>query len=205
MIAKSPHQLRYDEAYHINLVKSIETNGLYNGLLDTNNQSAAGPLYAGIQLALKNVTQEKPPGIRWVNGVLLATAIGMLALIKPQAKSQTAAISCAALAVVGVPFLWPSAGMALTEIPAFTFFCAFLFCFRQIFSSSSPRFTLSTIFAASAGAFLGLAILGRQTYLTVIPVLSFLFFLRSVRPWLIVVTIVSALLVSTWLFWIWGD
>ena len=206
MIAKSPPHLRYDEPYHLDLAKSIEKKGLRDGLLDPYNQSAAGPLYAAIHHALKLITNQEAPRIRWVNGFLLVTAIGLLAFIRPQEGPRAATISCAALGVMGIPFLWPAAGMALTEIPAFVGFCGFLLCIRQLFSSSSPypRFTESVFFAVCAGIFLGLAILGRQTYLVVIPSLFLLFLIGPVRPWLVAVIGVFTFLVSAWVFWIWG-
>jgi len=206
MIAKSPSQLRYDEPYHLDLAKSIESNGLRDGLLDPRNQSAAGPLYAGIHYVLKHITNQRAPDIRWVNAFLLVTAIVFLAFTKSQAGSETSTISCPALAVMGVPFLWPSAGMALTEVPALTFFCAFLFIIRKLFStkSSGSRFAETLSFAIAAGILLGLAILGRQTYLVVIPVLFLLFLAGPVRPWLVGIIVAFTFLVSAWIFWIWG-
>lgn len=206
MIAKSPPQLRYDEAYHLNLAKIIETKGLREGLVDPDNQSAAGPLYAVIHNMFRKITNHQAPNIRWVNGILLLAAIVLIAFIQPQQVLNTPVLACVALSLLSVPFLWPSAGMALTEVPALTCFCAFLFSLQKLFACSSPVFRIpgSVIFAVSAGIFLGLAILGRQTYLVVLPPLFLLFLTGPVRPRFVAIMTILPLLVSGWVFYIWG-
>jgi len=206
LIAKSPTQLRYDERYHLDLAKSMETKGLRGGLTDLQNQSAAGPLYPVIHNTLKKITNLQSPKVRWVNAFLLLTVIVLMSLIQPPKGLNLPLQTCAALSLMGVPFLWPTAGMALTEVPALACFCAFLLCMQKVFHSNSPNLHTpqSTIPAIFAGVFLGLAILGRQTYLITLPVLLLFFLISPMKARLLGIVLFVALLTSSWLFYTWG-
>lgn len=60
------------------------------------------------------------------------------------------------------------------------------------------------MWAILAGICLGVAILGRQTYLISLPAFLFLFFLGPVKPRLLTLSLLSTGVVSGWLFYIWG-
>src|SRR5262249_4013567 len=105
--------------------------------------------------------------------------------------------------LLAVPFIWPAVGMALTEIPALLLFTCFVLLFLKLIDSDpglSPRiFGL----AFGAGLCLGVAILGRQTYLVIFPVLfTMIFWLREKWP-AVLICILTALAACGWLFAMW--
>src|SRR4029077_89346 len=125
----------------------------------------------------------------------------LLASYKPMEPLGTRILS--GLTLLAVPFIWPAIGMALTEMPALLFFTCFVLLFLRLIESdpgSSPgMFGL----AFAAGLCLGVAILGRQTYLVVLPVLVIMiFWLREKWP-AILICILMTLAVCGWLFVLW--
>ena len=203
MIAVSPLKLCYDERYHISLVQSVQTQGWRAALTSPDNPSAAGPLYPAIHLITAWATKLKAPAIRAVNYLLLAIIIIVVART---VKTDSGKLDWwAGLSVLSVPFLWPSAGLALTEIPALAAFTLFVSSINRILqlpdeSSVSVRFAWSGI----AGLFLGLSILGRQTYLIVLPAVAVLFFVARKKwaLWMLCLCVASG--VCGWIFALWG-
>ena len=171
LIATSPKHLIYDEAYHIGLAESIFQQGLVQALVDPRNQSAAGPLFAVFHLAFASITHLAAPGIRWINFLLLLVVVVLTGLTRTRITNDSKPIGSGAIAVLGVPFLWPATGMALTEIPALVFFSGFVLCIQRLCSKSQEQAPPAepALWAVFAGICLGLAILGRQTYLISLP------------------------------------
>ena len=206
MIAASPKHLIYDEPYHIGLAENIFYQGLGQALVDPSNQSAAGPLFSAFHLAFAPITHLAAPAIRWINFFLLLVVVTLTALTRTRIMNDSEPIGSGAIALLGVPFLWPVTGMALTEIPALVFFCGYVLCIQRLCCKDKLRGTLGmpAVWAVSAGICLGLAILGRQTYLIALPAFLVLFFLGPVKPRLLALSLLTTGVVSGWLFYIWG-
>jgi len=206
LIATSPKHLVYDEPYHIGLAENIFHQGLGQALVDPKNQSAAGPLFAVFHLAFAPITHLAAPAIRWINFLLLLVVVALTGLTRTRTMNDSKPIDSGAIALLGVPFLWPATGMALTEIPALVFFCGFVLCIQRLCCKSQKQGSPGklAVWAVSAGICLGLAILGRQTYLIILPSFLVLFFLGTVKPRLLALSLLSTGVVSGWLFFIWG-
>lgn len=207
MIASSPNELRYDERYHLALAQNVESQGWIDALADPSNQSAAGPLYPALHLLYGKLSNLEAPAVRWLNFVLLLGTTLLIGLTRPN-LSSAAVTSCAAFSIMAVPFLWTPAGLALTEVPALAAFSGFILMMGVSISASyqnAKGWGWMVIFGpALAGVLLGVAILGRQTYLVALPAL-FGLLLVSPRLWPhVVVCLLSALLVSGWLFIVWA-
>jgi hypothetical protein len=206
LIATSPNHLVYDESYHIGLAEKILHQGLGQALVDPRNQSAAGPLFTAFHLVFAPITYLAAPATRWINFLLLLVVVALTALTRTRIMNNREPIGSGAIALLGVPFLWPATGMALTEIPALVFFCGFVLCIQHLCSPSQEKSSTreAVAWAILAGICLGLAILGRQTYLITLPAFLVLFFLGPVKPRLLALSLLSTGVVSGWLFFIWG-
>jgi hypothetical protein len=200
-IATSPSQLVYDEPYHIGLATLISKEGFFHALVSPANQSAAGPLYASLQLAFEWASSLAAPGIRWVGFFCLLLSSILVSKTTFASNQRFLSISQVGICFLGIPFLWPCAGMALTEIPAMLFFSLALFCIARMIGAENSNAHFS--WAALAGLSLGLAILGRQTYLILIPVIFLwaLFQRKFLLP--VLLLFVFAGLCSGWLFIVW--
>src|SRR5262245_27197607 len=221
--------LTYDEPWYLSNVPEFQRLGLSRQFL-RDLSGAAGPLYTVIQGLVAPWTGAVSPGVRAVNVVLLVVAAGALyallrLLDKPENSRASAIVGAASL--LGVPFLWPSAGMALTEIPAMLFVVLWLLMmwFAVGFPSISPR--LRGVLAVVAGLSFGLAVIGRQLVLLMLAGLAALGFRSSPerRPethqsgvtWfdfaplsrstaiaLAILTAIAAAVVIIPVFWVWG-
>jgi hypothetical protein len=201
MIATSPSRLCYDEVvYQLEQVQTVRKVG-WRTTLTSPNEISVGPLYAAIQLSLSPLTGLQAPAIRWVNLVCFVALLLIIAR-EDQAPLFKAAVSTTTL--LAVPFLWPAVGMALTEIPALLLFTLFIFFFLRLINSGVALSVETLAWSISAGLCLGIAILGRQTYLVAMPVLvAMVFWLPGKWP-LVLICLVTALAVCGWLFLLWG-
>jgi hypothetical protein len=202
LILFSPHELRYDEEFHIATASRVQSLGWRGALLSPDNSSAAGPLYSAVQVMFKDVTRLKAPAIRWINFVFLLATIAVIALmLRRQSSGGVSWIQ--ACSVMAAPFLWPTAGLALTELPALFFFTAFVAAITSpsAFSASAGR---ALVQGAFAGALLAVSILGRQTYLIALG--PALLIAIAYRKWRVPIgtCIVVALAGCIWLFFLWG-
>jgi len=203
LISFSPSKLCYDEPYHLALAESVAKSGLTAALTSPDNQSAAGALFPAIHSFLSPVTNIRTPGVRWVNFLCLILIITLLGLTLNQRGERPSWIW--PFVILSVPFLWPAAGLALTEIPALLAFSGFIFCISRILTTADES-SLPSSYAWSvlAGLALGFSILGRQTYLITLPAFASLF-LTVPRKWTFwAVCLITAGLTCGWLFVIWG-
>ena len=201
MIVTSPSQLRYDEHNHIGFTQTVATNGWRDALLSPENHSAAGPLYPAIHLMLSPITHLEPPAIRWVNFCCFLGVVLLLARCKPVEPVAPRLLS--GFTLLAVPFLWPAVGMALTELPALLFFTCFVLLFLRVINSDVVLSRGTFGLAFLAGLCLGAAILGRQTYLIVVPSLVVLMFWLREKWWSVLICIITSLAVCSWLFVLW--
>jgi len=201
MIATSPSQLRYDERNHVGLAQIVAKDGWCDALVSPENHSATGPLYPAIHLMLSPVTHLQAPAIRWANFCCFLAVILLLASYRPTEPLGMRMLF--GFTLLSVPFLWPTVGLALTEIPSLLFFTGFVLLFLRLINSGigSSRGVLGS--ALAAGLCLGAAILGRQTYLIIVPVVVIMIlWLREKWPAVLLCSI-TALAISGWLFALW--
>lgn len=200
-IATSPSQLVYDEPYHIGLATLILKEGFFTALVCPANQSAAGPLYASLQLAFEWATSLAAPGIRWVGFFCLLLSSILVSKTTFASNERFLSISQVGTCFLGIPFLWPCAGIALTEIPAMLFFSLALFWVARMIEAENSKAHFA--WAALAGLSFGFAILGRQTYLILIPVIFFWAIFQRKFLFPVLVLINFAVCCSGWLFFVW--
>lgn len=199
MIAFSPNELKYDERYHIGLASSIRETGWINGLTSPKNQSAAGPLFPAIHNAMYFATLFQAPHIRWINFGIL---IGFLVVVYKTISDTNPFAEQITLSLLGIPFIWPSTVMALTELPALFAFNLSIYCLFSRFRhtcSTDGRFLLPII----GGLWLGLAILGRQTFLIVFPAFGIIALCYRDRMYELLIFILTAAITCSWVFVIW--
>jgi len=201
MIATSPAQLRYDERNHIGLAQIVATNGWRDALLSPENHSAAGPLYPAIHLILSPFTHLQAPAIRWINFYCLFGVVLLLASCEPTEPFGPRILS--GFTLLAVPFLWPAVGMALTELPGLLFFTGFVLLFLRVINSDAVLSRRVFGLAFVAGLCLGASILGRQTYLIVVPVLVVMMFWLREKWSVVLICMITALAVCTWIFALW--
>ncbi len=202
MIVTSPSQFRYDESSHIGLARMVAKNGWRDALVSPENGSAAGPLYPAIHLMLSPITHLQPPAIRWVNFCFFLGVVLLLASCKRSTRPIGPRI-LSGFTLLAVPFLWPAVGMALTELPALLFFTCFVLLFLRVINSDVVLSREVFGFAFVAGLCLGAAILGRQTYLIVVPALVVLMFWLREKWTAVLICIMTALAVCSWVFALW--
>jgi hypothetical protein len=203
LIAISPRELRYDEIFHLQLPRLIETVGWKDALLSPANATAGGPLYAAAQLAASPLTGLRPPGIRWINfAFLLSTVLLMSAFCRHRVSNARAILE--PLTILAVPFVWPAAGLALTELPALFFFTGFVLTI--VFAADRRALPADTVvlLGAAAGLLLGTAILGRQTYVIAFGPLILMGVTHRRLLSLVIPCMVIAVVASGWLFVLWG-
>jgi hypothetical protein len=205
LIATSPARRVYDERWHLRYSEMIRDSGWIHTMSATtsDHSSGVGPVYPAMHLAASPATGLKAPAVRWVNYLCLLAVIAILARTFPAESRQRALVGAAS--ILAVPFVWPTVGMALTELPALVPFSLFVLCMlRAVGVPADQPSARSYQWALAAGVFLGLAVLARQTYLAVTPALPMLLVLAP-RKWGIVLTsLVVATLVCGWLFIVWG-
>lgn len=202
MIASSPSRLRYDEPYHLRVAEMVRESGWRAAMSSPDSQSAAGPLFAAVHLALSPLTGRQAPAVRWVNFVCLVAVILLLA---SQTSGRSWEVRCtAAASILSVPFLWPTSGMALTELPALVVFTLFVLAFLRVLYLPDGASTRLIAWASVAGLCLGVAILGRQTYLVALPVILAMVFWLPQRWPIFAVTVALSLVTCGWLFVLWG-
>jgi hypothetical protein len=201
MIASSPRQFRYDEVFHIAVVQKVKEVGWRSALVSPENVSAAGPLYAAIQLAAAPLTALRAPAIRWVNFSCLIAVMLLLIRTTAYVPETNRQITTSLLAV---PFLWPAVSMALTELPALLAFTLFIFWFVRLLTLPDILRGQAMVWATLAGLSLGLSILGRQTYLIVVPSVLAMALWAPKKSVFFIWCAITAIVVCGWLFVLWG-
>ena len=202
VVLLSPRHLVYDELAHISNVFEVHRIGWIATLTSASNISAAGPLFTAIHFICEPWTKLSAPAIRLPNFILFVGVL--LVFAKTVQLLQIRDPALAALSIIAVPFLWPAAGMALTEIPALFCYAASVWICVNVEQAGDRVSVVRICLALMGGILLGLACLGRQTYLATLFALPFLC-QRDPKTWLPPALIVfSALSVCGWLFWVWG-
>lgn len=161
MIAVSPSILIYDERYYMESSYYLAAYPDLLGPLRTPLDLAAGPLYPYLHVLLAPLTQLQVPAVRYVNLAALVAVLGCswrtLALLGYRDAAARASM------LLAMPMIGPTAGMALTEIPALAMASLSVLAAVEAVATQTPR--RAWLWWTLAGLAAGLAILGRQTYL----------------------------------------
>ena len=203
LIATSPARRVYDERWHLRYAEHVARNGWIATMTapTSNHGSAVGPVYPALHIGASAITGFKPPAVRWISYLCLLGVIVTIARSVPELKPSRALTGAASL--LAVPFLWPTAGMALTEMPALVPFAMFVLVMLRLMRTSEPQSRMDYVLAAAAGVLLGFTILGRQTYLVVILAIAALCFFAPAKWRLLATCLIVAALVCGWLFVVW--
>ncbi len=194
----SPPRLIYDEPYYMNTVKTLEDEGLSSAFL-IELEGFAGPLYSVVHYLCAPLTHLAPRGVRWVNLVLL---LGLILILRQTLRlfgSEAALVS--SLGVMAVPMTWVLSGMALTEIPAM--FCAAL-GLLLLFDALRREGKIAVALSCFGGLAFSLAILGRQTFLVVLPLLPILCLRHAGRRTRLLLFGACAAALPLYVFYVWG-
>jgi hypothetical protein len=209
LILASPHHPVYDESIFLNATKLLHAAGFSKRFL-LDFPGAAGPLHTLVYYPFIRLGATFPY-LRLVSfGLLLGSAL-LLARLSEKTGLASQRPHCIGATLVGgiftvLPTAGVSAGMALTEMPAMFFLSLSLFLLAS--ASSAATLRASTAFAAAAGLTLGIAVLGRQNYLVVLPGLLVLL-LSDTHKWIrnaltIAVVCLLTIAVVSPVFLIWG-
>jgi len=190
----------FDEVLFISNISLFEEYGLSKDFLLKMQDQAPGPLYQLIHYPVSLVAGIQAPWFRLVNivGLLLITAT--IYLINKQNAGKKAWKM--ALLIIAVPMIWQVSGMALTEIPAMLMSIISAFCATYALTSGVKPRARAALFVLS-GLFLGLAILGRSTFLALFAAYLLLFIYY--RDPLILLALGIAAAICLPVFHIWGD
>jgi 4-amino-4-deoxy-L-arabinose transferase-like glycosyltransferase len=109
------------------------------------------------------------------------------------------------LTIMGLPMIWVITGMALTEIPAMLLATLAVFLIFIALEKIEDNQQMSLGIAALSGLCLGIAILGRQTFLVLVFILPILTISSSKKSWqpLILCWLTSGILPAI-VFSVWG-
>ena len=161
LIAVSPARLIYDEVYYMQAAHILAASGSFDVLMHTRSDIAAGPLYPYLHVLASPLTGFAAPVIRYVNFACLLITLAALAWTLRLMGQSTPWLRAAML--LAVPMIWPTSGMALTELPALALVSlAVALAGHGIVTRSGP--VRLSVFALS-GLLAGIAVTGRQTYL----------------------------------------
>ena len=177
VLSSPPDHLVYDESYHVPTIDLLSEKGLTLEYLRDPNPSAAGPLYAVVHNLLAPVTRQTPLGLRIATFSIFLAVLATVVIAHRSIGSPTAVLS--SFALIGVPFVWKTAGMALTEMPAALMFMVFVVIALNAFARSDEHVGKGGVFAAvAAGVFFSLSVCGRQNLLVALPAVVLLPALR---------------------------
>lgn len=202
LIATSPAKLLYDEPEQLEAVTLIKQHGVQYALTQT--ASTSGPLYAIIHLVLMPLTGLEAPWVRLVNLCFLAATILIVWLSGRELKIPSPEFSACSL--MAIAYIWPPAGLALTELPALFFFALWTYLNIKLPGREQihgEQISLGQM--ALAGLCLGIASLGRQIYLA--PIIALVVLGTSLRRNLVRLFVQGIIVAFTvgWVFYIWGD
>lgn len=194
----------YDERNSLPNVPLLEQMGFNREFLLAIHHQSPGPLYQIVHAALHPVTGLTAPGIRLVNVFGLALVMMGSYWIISRKQPQSAASTTSAF--LGLPMVWPIAGMALTEMPSMVACVAMLIIAKWAHEKRDLPPLAFLVSAFFAGCFLSLAIMGRSMFLVGVLALPFLAgwpFNRRAFLWG-ALTAVFALPFPIYMFSVWG-
>ena len=208
LILRSPPFPIYDEGNHLSFIGVLRTHGFSVDFLRA-FPGPVGPLSTIIYDLVTRVIGFSFPFIRLFSfALLLGSAWVLSRVVSIGAWRSTGQVTpgLAGALLTTLPTAGVSAGMVLTETPAMLFVIFSLLALT--WSLSSHSLGVSLFSAAVAGVALGLAILGRQSYLVTVPCLLALL-VSDTQRWTqdairIGVLCTATLAVTAPVFLVWG-
>ena len=189
----------YDELNILREVNHLKEKGLSLDFLN-NYGLGHGPLPVFLQYMLEPLTSLKPPGIRLVNlGFLFALAITQFFILRRLGSNSVVSSS---LSIVAAPMIWVMSGMALSEMPAMAL--AALALLLLLVSVEDVKDKTSMVCAIVGGLALGVSIVGRQPFLTILLALPVLAPGGRKSSANLILFCLAALVLPTILFSVWG-
>jgi hypothetical protein len=178
LILISPGRSVYDETWFINTLELLRIHGFSRAFL-SEYPGAPGPTFTVIYAGIQNLLHLSYPWLRLVNlTFMLACAALIGLLLRIIAGSHLGALAQLGPALTAgmfttMPAIGASAGMTLTEMPSMMIMVAALvgICLMLRFGT---RRKLAVALALPCGVLLAAAVLGRQSYLVVLPCLFLL-------------------------------
>lgn len=169
IVIRSPATPVYDESWYLQSIELLRRDGLSLAFL-RDLPGPAGPTFTLVYAPIVARLSLPMPWLRLVSTGLLAIAVALLGITfaalktRPQgAKGPAGAVLLPGLLLIA-PTAAVSGGMTLTETPALVFVTLFL-----ALTAINREHKMSL--ALAAGLALGIAILGRQNYLVILPCL----------------------------------
>jgi hypothetical protein len=210
LVSRSPPYAVYDERVNLVYVELLHNLGLSASFL-RELPAAAGPTFAFVYAPIMAVTGLMLPWLRFISYAVFILAMVLLwrALAdRGDAVTRRNAVQLTAT-YTALPTVAVSAGMALTEVPALIFVVLALLVLVHLFDRRSARPPAVVALAILAGIALGLATLGRQNYLVLLPCLLALIDYRTpaaIRRDVVVILVIGffCLLVCVPVFAVWG-
>ncbi|MDB5704604.1 MAG: hypothetical protein JWN66_1720 [Sphingomonas bacterium] len=202
LVAGSPAQYVYDEHFYLEGAWLLKKGASFHQFLLAPLNTPAGPLYATIHWLLSPLTGLQAPAIRWPNLVLFGLGTAACAYALSLWRLENAWMRAAML--FAMPIFWVTAGMALTEIPAFAFasFCLAATAWGMTAPEDAPaRLWSGFILGALC---LGIAVLGRQPYLPAVGGFVMIALFAPRFRWPAAVAAVVAFAVPLPVFLLWG-
>jgi hypothetical protein len=191
----------FDESYYIKNLSLLKQHGLSDRFF-RELAGPAGPTHTFIHYIFSPLTNGTIPGIRIVNLFLLAGIIIFTwQLLRTWNEKHPLSGS---LIYLLIPVTFVCCSLALTELPAMFFLL--LSMLLLIKGSAQRKIPAKTVFLVGAALSMSLAVLGRQPYLLVIPVLlslNFLLYDHPFRSTYVVSFAILSLLFPVYVFSIW--
>lgn len=174
----------------------------YRELLLAPLGTAAGPLYPVLHWLVAPLIGFDAPAIRWLNPVLLGGAI--LSIRYAVAAWGHAGSWARSLMILGVPIVWVTTGMALTEIPAMAFVSFSVAATAWAMTATSGSHARVWAGFIMAGVCFGIATLGRQPYFPAAGAFAVIAIFKPDVRWPAVTAFLLAWAVPAPVFLLWG-
>jgi hypothetical protein len=172
-ILNSPHHAVYDEAGYLDAIKLLDSKGFSRQFL-LSYVGPAGPLHPAFYFPFIKLGIAFPY-LRLVSFALLLASAWILSRVAIAAALPRDISGHVSPGLIGgiltvIPTAAVSGGMTLTEMPAMLFFDVSLLLL--VWSRRSSSLGISLASASAAGLLFGIAVLGRQNYLVLLPFLA---------------------------------
>lgn len=174
--------------------------GLGNEFIQ-NLKGPAGPLYSYLHYLFYPISQGAVIPTRLLNVFLIVLTTITLYILLLEIKPD---IAYSALLICTIPMIFPTVGMALTEVPALLFFTLFLFGLVKLEKANEK--THQYIWTLIAAFSFSLAVSGRQPYLPVIGLLFFAWIHKELKLRIanVIILVITSLIYPAYLFLTWN-
>ena len=176
LIFLSPPKIIYDEIYYIKIAQDFLVSKLSHEFI-LNIFAPTGILYALVYYLFYPLTQYQIPNVRFVSLFLLLASWIIIFLSLRIVHKQNSNLAL----LNSIPWLiFPTTGVisciALTELPAITFFLASSFLLGIAYNHGNSRSQASSLlYLITSGVLLGLSTWGRQNFIVALVATVFIF------------------------------